>query len=242
MQGTYPLFVSNNARLTSELGRMCRPIEGQLLDADTAAAAMDREVRAHSDRGPLFVKFRQARWLADPASRLRHREAAWDAARAALRTDIGRTFCAEAPRMVEDAWAASGMPPRGRPITLRQVVRLARLLDYLYAFRQPRICDGAPARYEEAGQKLRIALSYYTQYADAQTHASDIVAMTLDQVLPPNLTRHWTVLRDLHRSFEEVDPGWSRRPSPLASPAPVASEDPTDLDFRTPPHLALLLK
>ena len=238
MQGTYPLFVSNNARITSELGRMCRPIEGQLLDADTAGAAMDREVRAHSGRGPLFVKFRQARWLADPASRLRHREAAWDVARAALRTDIGRTFCAEAPWMVVDAWTASGMPQRGQPITLRQVVRLARLFDYLYAYRQPRICDGTPGRFEEAGEKLRIALSYYSQYADAQTHASDIVATTLDQVLPRHLTRHWTALQDLHRSFEAVDPGWNLRPSA----APVASEDPTEQEFRTPPRLALLLR
>ncbi len=234
MQQTYPLVVSNAARISSQLGDMCRPLEGQLLDARTARAALDQEVRAHSPRGPLFVKSRQARWFPDAASRVRHREAAWDVARAALKTDIGRAFCAEAPRMVDDAWSASGMPRRGQPVTLRQVVRLARLIDYLFAFQEPRVCDGTQARYQEACQKLRVALACYPRSGNAELPADSDAASKRGEALSTLLTVAW---RELQRHPDiggktAIDQALLQF-SPTRQ-APAVPGDPTEQDFRTP--------
>lgn len=234
MQGTYPLFVSNPARIASALGALCRPIEEQLLDANIARVAMDREVHAQSGQGPVFVTSRTPRWFELRATRVRRQEAAWDAARAALKTDIGRNFCDHDPQMVDKAWAASGMPERGKPITLRQVVRLARLADYLYAFHQGRICDGQAAKYQEAEAKLRIALALYRPHADRPRPSDRGEAFDPIDPLPDLAARAWTHLQEsrgkgavkaVEEALAEMSPA---RPAP---PVPVAGDAPDAQDF-----------
>lgn len=236
MQGTYPLFVSNPARIMSALGALCRPIEAQLLTADKARAAMDCQVHAQSVQGPLVVTPSTPRWFELRAIRVRKQEAAWDAARAALKTDIGRNFCDHAPRMVDQAWAASGMPERGKPIALRQVVRLARLADYLYAFNQGRICDGQPAKYQEAEAKLRIALAMYRPHADRPRPSDRGEEDDTSDTLAHLASRAWTHLRQskgkgavnaVEQAREEMSPVRQAPPVPVVVDRPDAQDDST---------------
>lgn len=161
MQGTAPLFAYPPSRTMSRLGAICLPIEQQLRDTRSVQTALDREVRAHSTQGPLFVKCGQARLFRSDASRRLHREAAWDIARAALRSDMGGALCATAPGLVDHAWSFSGMPQRGQPITLRQVMRLASLTDYLAVGQLPEATDGTPASRLRACQGFAAALDQF---------------------------------------------------------------------------------
>lgn len=167
MEGTYPLFSYHPTRTLSRLGAMCLPLEEQLEKPEAAKRARDQEVRAHSAQGPLFVKFQQARWLRSDASRRQHREAAWDIARAALKADIGKSYCTNEPGMIDHAWAFGGMPRRGQPITLRQVIRLSRIVDYLHDWTRTGVCSGSSVEHERAGWKLAVALGNYRKHADA---------------------------------------------------------------------------
>ncbi len=166
MLSTYPLFQKSAPYRCSGLGRLGEPLERHLAPGEVPAGAMDREVRAHSALGPLFIKFRPARWIQDPASRQQHRELAWDAAYAALKCDVRSNFCPDWDEGTAIAWRAARMPRRGEPVRLTDARRLLRLHHYLFAFMGGKLCDGTEADSRLVRKRLSLVLGLYERFAD----------------------------------------------------------------------------